>query len=192
MHMILGAFLPGQEFSWEQLDALTGKKPELWTSKMKGILELKAMDFEIVDMDTFDYERYVTIGAPYFMERYGEEAGRDQILHTDVPYDIQSAREYVAAGLHQKKVPVMDDCKKFLDDGYVVICEVNPYAMDGKDGYAGHFILLIGYDDNGFLMHDPGLPPVPNLHVIFDVFHKAWAYPNENMPNLTAVRRNPL
>ena len=41
--------------------------------------------------------------------------------------------------------------KQALDQGSVIICSMRP----GDFTTTGHFILLRGYDENGFLVNDP-------------------------------------
>ena len=41
--------------------------------------------------------------------------------------------------------------KNALDDGGLIICSMRP----GDFTTTGHFILIYGYDDNGFLINDP-------------------------------------
>ena len=59
------------------------------------------------------------------------------------------------------------------------MCMVNSRALNNKEGYLGHSIVIIGYTNQEFVLHDPGLPPLENRRVAYELFEKAWAYPDE-------------
>ena len=82
----------------------------------------------------------------------------------------------------------MKEIKKLLDEGYLVTCNVNSYALNNEKGYAGHFIVIFDYDEDYLYLHDPGLPPVKNRKVSYKQFMKSWEYPNKSGKNVLAFR----
>jgi uncharacterized protein YvpB len=94
----------------------------------------------------------------------------------------------VAKRLYESRIPNLNELKKRLDENYLLICNVNSRALNQKDGFVGHFVLLTGYNDKGFIMHDPGPPGVESREVKFVDFEDAWAYPNENAQNYIAIK----
>jgi uncharacterized protein YvpB len=61
--------------------------------------------------------------------------------------------------------------------------------LNGKEGYCGHLVIVRGFDETGFFLNDPGLPGIENRHVPFDLFERAWSYPDKNANNLMAFRK---
>lgn len=83
--------------------------------------------------------------AGYSMNRgyYEYGAGTSWNLMTD------AAKQYgvMAEGLALSE----DIMKKHLDNGHMIICSMGP----GDFTTTGHFIVIYGYDRNGFLVNDP-------------------------------------
>lgn len=188
LKMILKYFLPDQEFSFEQLDSLTDKQEGKWTWTMRGLLNLKAMGFDIMQFGLFDYERFIEEGDQYLMERYGKEKGEAQISHSDIPHERKAAKEFLKSGINIQKIPKVEDIKHYLDLGYLAYCGVNSKVLNDKEGYVGHAVVIFGYDDDHFFLHDSGLPPKPNREISFEKFRTAWEYPEKNSANLSIFK----
>jgi len=186
LKMVLKYFLPEKEYSWEELEKKTAKVEGLWTWTMAGILWLKESCFDVVNIEQMDYRRFASEGESYLIEFFGEDVGKEQIEHSDIPQEVEYARRF--ADISELRIPYDSEIKSFLEQGYLVICNVNSHMLNDKEGYAGHFVVVKGYDDTGFILHDPGLPAFEKRHVRFDVFERAWAYPNETAKNIVAVR----
>ena len=69
-----------------------------------------------------------------------------------------------------------------------MICNVNSHKLNNEKGYAGHYVVMKGYSETGFVLHDPGLPAQENRFVNFEDFEKAWAYPNKKARNIIAFK----
>jgi len=186
--MILKHYLPGKDFSWEELEKITAKVDGLWTWPTAGVLWLHNNGFKVRDVGTFDYATFVKKGDDYLIELFGEKVGREQIIHSDTTQEIKYAKQIVASGICELQIPTISELKQRLDEKYLLICNVNSRALNGKDGYAGHFVLLTTYADKEFVLHDPGLPPSKNRKVTFTDFERAWAYPDEQAKNYIAVQ----
>jgi len=50
-------------------------------------------------------------------------------------------------------------------------------------------VLLTSFTDEGFILHDPGLPPLKNREVAFGDYERAWAYPDKQAKNYIAIRK---
>jgi hypothetical protein len=187
--MVLKHYWPNKEYSWEELERITAKVEGLWTWPTAGMLWLQDNGFEVHDVEAFDYTTFVEKGENYLIELFGKAVAREQISHSDINQEIEYAKQIVKKGLCESRIPNLTELKKQLDEKYLLICNVNSRALNHKDGYAGHFVLLTGYTDFGFIMHDPGPPGVKNREVKFADFEYAWAYPNENAQNYIAIKR---
>lgn len=188
LRMVLKYFLPDKEYSWEELEKFTAKKEGLWTWPTQAHMNLIKMGFDVIDMDDFDSKKFVREGGKYLIEKYGEEVGKKQIIRSDMKQEIKLMKEYETFKKHTMKLPGFEDIKIALRKGYIVICNVNMYALNDKSGYAGHFVVVYGNDDENFYLHDPGLPPSKNRKVSYKQFQKAWDYPDKNARNLTAFK----
>lgn len=188
LKMALAYFEPDLVCSWLELDAWTGKLPEMWTWPMQGVLWLHSRGYEVLVIETFDYALFAEKGQEYLVEEFGVEVALAQKEHSDIPREQSCARPFIERISPEKRVPSLEDVCQYLDQGFLQILNVNAEALDERSGYSGHSVLVIGYDERGLILHDPGLPPQPSRHVSYDVFTKAWAYPTNTAQNIVALR----
>lgn len=186
--MGLKYLMPQKEYSWEELDKLTAKKEGLWTWPLAALIRLRSMGFEVVNIERFDYDRFGKEGEAYLYEFYGDEVGMAQSQHSDLPHEQQWAKAFTKNVSTQTRSPTIDDIKKFVQNGWVVITNINARKLNQKRGYAGHFVVIVGYDEDKIIIHDPGLPPLENRAVPVETFERAWAYPESYVKNLMAFR----
>ena len=186
--MVLKYFLPDNDYSMEELEKFSAKKKDLYTWASQALLNLYAMGFDIVDIDLFDIDEFVRTGEKYLLKKYGAEMGNVQIQNSDIAQERRLYGEYQKLGIHEYRIPSTADITKLLDEGYLVCCNVNSYALNDEKGYEGHFVVVYSYDKEGLLLHDPGLPPRPHRKVTYEVFSKAWEYPNKEARNILGLR----
>lgn len=187
--MILKHRWPDKDFGWEALEKITAKVDGLWTWPTAGILWLHENGFEVHDVEAFDYPAFIEKGDRYLIDLFGQKIGQAQIAHSDIAQEIAYAKQIVAADIADSRIPKIAELKKRLDERYLLICNLNSRILNNKEGYSGHFVLLTGYTDSGFVLHDPGSPPRKNREVRFARFERAWAYPNEQAKNYIAIRK---
>ena len=113
LRMMLKYFLPDKEFSWEELEKRTAKVEGLWTWTMAGLLWLKENDFDIVNIEPFDYARCAKEGGGYLIELWGKDVGESQIAHSDIPQELKFAQQF--ASLSEQRVPDLEEIKRFLE-----------------------------------------------------------------------------
>jgi hypothetical protein len=183
-------FWPEREYTWEELEVITGKEPGKWTWSLAGINWLKQQGLDVVTIDPFDFERFSVEGGDYLNYEFGEEIAKAQIEHCDIAKEMKRAAELVGKVEIEKRIPKIEDIIHLLDSGYIVQAAVNSKTLKGEDGYSGHSVLVIGYDGDDFIIHDPGLPPREAVKVPTGLFEKAWAYPNEKSKNILAVNKS--
>ncbi|KKQ87654.1 MAG: hypothetical protein UT09_C0012G0008 [Parcubacteria group bacterium GW2011_GWF2_38_8] len=188
LKMVLKYFLSQEEYSFEELDKKTAKVKGLWTWKMAGLLWLKKKGFKIENIGMFDYKRFSEEGEKYLIDFYGEEIGEAQITHCKVSQEMDNAKKFVEEIQSEKRVPEIKEIINFLNNEYLVVCVVNSRALNNISGYSGHFILIKGYENNSFIVHDPGLPRQENRKVDFDLFEESWGYPNQNAKNIISLK----
>jgi hypothetical protein len=188
IRMILKYFLPDKDFTWDELDRLTAKKEGLWTWPMQGLINLKKMGFDVIDLEDFDYLRLSEEGEDYLQEIYGKESASIQVKNSDMEQERRLAGEFLKEFGKKDKLPALTDIKKYLEKGYLVCCNVNAKVFVDKVGYEGHFVVVTGFDKGNFYINDPGLPPIENAIVPFKKFEKAWAYPDQKAKNVMAFK----
>lgn len=188
LKMILKYFLPDKDYSWEELDKLTAKKKDKWTWAMQGLINLRKLGFEVINLEKFDYKKLHDDPERYLESVYGKEAAAIQSENSDLKQVKSQALSFVKEFGEMERIPEMSEIKEFLKKGFLVGCNVNAYPLLGKRGYVGHFIVIKGFDTKGFYINDPGSPPTENLKVTFETFQKAWAYPDRKAQNIMAFR----
>ena len=190
LKMVLKYFYPNEDYSWEELDKITAKVEGLWTWPTAGLIWLQEKGLEVKNIELFDYDKFIQKGGQYLVEQYGEEVGNEQTKHSDIKQEIELTKKFVKIIDTEKKIPELDDIKQLLLKNYVIIVNVNAKALNDESGYVGHFVVIKGIDDDGFMLNDPGLPGRENHRVSFELFEKAWAYPNEKAKNIMAFKLN--
>lgn len=188
LKMVMKYFWPEEDYSWEELEKITAKVEGLWTWPQAGLLWLQKKGVEIKCIINFDYKKFIQEGEDYLFEYCGDEVAEAQIEHSDIEQEQRICKEFIKKIDVEKRVPTIDDIKNLLGEGYLIKCNVNSRKLKRKEGYAGHAILIKGFDDKHLFIHNPGLPPQENIPVQFSLFEEAWAYPNDNAKNIIALR----
>jgi len=124
----------------------------------------------------------------YLAEMYGKEIADTQEQKSDLSQEMAFAAKFREVVRPEYRVPTIKDITDFLEDGYLVIVNVNARVLNGKEGYAGHFLVVYGTQDDAIFFHDPGLPAQEGRSVSQDFFDKAWGYPNGLAKNISAVK----
>ncbi|MCX6764089.1 MAG: peptidase C39 family protein [Candidatus Nealsonbacteria bacterium] len=188
LKMVMKYFWPDKDFFWEELDRITAKVKGLWTWTMAGLIWLQDHGIEVRDVEVFDYEKFIKFGGKYLIDKYGEEVGESQIEHSDIEQERKIAKDFIKKIPIEKRIPTMNDLKNFLSQGYLIICIVNSRKLNNEPGYSGHFVVLKGFDDEYFFIHDPSFPTSPHRLVKFSFFENAWAYPNDEAKTMVALK----
>ena len=188
LKMVLKYFKPNEEYSWEQLDQITAKVKDLWTWPTASMIWLNEKGFELIDIEIFDWDKFSKQGESYLIDFYGEEVAKEQIKHGDIEQEKKLARNLVERIKIQNRLPSIDDIKELLSKGYLIIALINSSKINQKDGYTGHFVVIKSFDENNLVINDPGLPPLENREVSYELFIQSWAYPYENAKNLLAIK----
>lgn len=188
LRIIFAHFWPHREFTHEELDIITAKLPGKWTWPTAGMIWMMEQGFELQLIEDFDYKAFARRGEKYIFERCGPEVGAAQIENSVISREIKFARKFAEMAPLESRIPSFDDIKKFLDQGFLLICNINAAALYNQPGYSGHFVVVFDSDNDSVTIHDPGLPARASLKVMHDQFERAWAYPADRDKNLLAVR----
>lgn len=186
--MVLKFFKPDVKISWDEWDELTGFEKEKGTWASAVLLWFKNNGFDVRHITLFDYEDFIENGGDYLIRLTGKKVGQWQIEHSNIPLEQKRAKTLLRAGVIENRQPTQKDIIHYLENGYLVRVLVNMATLNDKTGYIGHAIVVSGYDDEGFIIQDPGLPPIENRKVCFADFEAAWADPNEQSKELDAIK----
>ncbi len=142
-------------------------------------------------MDVFDYSKFVVNSFDYLVQEYGMDIACEQRDNSDLEYEVPIAKNFLANYKYTLQIPVIEDIKDLLVKGYLVGCNVNSCSLNGKEGYSGHFVIVIGFDQNSWIIQDPGglQGGFANRCVSYDLFQTCWAYPNDRACNLLAIKK---
>lgn len=181
--------MPERDFSWEELEEMTAKKPGLWTWTTKGLISMKRLGFTVVVLCTFDNKQLVEKKEQYLYERGGEAVAKEQIRHSDMEQELEIAEEYLRIFPDDKIViPTIEDIKEYLNKGFLIVALLDATTLNNEKGnYVGHFVVVYDIDEKNVYFHDPGLPPQKSRKVKIADFIKAWQYPKENQ-NIMAFK----
>lgn len=173
--IVLKYYFPSEKYSYHQLDKITGKKKNKWTWPMTGILYLCSRGLELVHINKFNYSAFGKSSYSYLKRVWKSKTFYDaQVANSDIPYESITAQIYSTKRIHKQRSPNMSDLYKLLSKDYLLICNVNYYALHNLPGYSGHFVVAYDIDDNNIYIQDPGLPGHKNEVVALNTFINAW------------------
>ena len=193
LRMVLKYFLPNKEFSWTKLDELTEKDDKYGTWTAMGVVNLKKMGFDVVVIDTFNPAAFAERGAKYLIEFYGKEVAGGAIKETkNLAKARKMNRKYADLGVNQVQPAYFALMKRFINQGYVLICHINSRALQKKEGYMGHFVVVYDYSGNNLILHDPGPKhPKKGFKISHKNFLKPWGmYSKSDTRNFYAFKLN--
>ncbi len=186
--MIVKYYRPDFKVDWNEWSKVTGFEIGKGTWASAGVLWFSNNGFEVKHYEIFDYDMFFETGGEYLIQKNGKEVGQWQIEHSNIQAEQNRAKQMIDKGLLENIEPTIKDIKTYLDEGYLLRASLNSRRLNGKEGYFGHAVTVIGYDDGSFTVHDPGLPPYPNRRILFDDFEAAWADPNNEAKELDAIK----
>lgn len=185
--MALAVVMPERKFTYEELDGISQKLPGKWTWPTAAMLWMIGEGLEVNLIEEFDYKAFADHGGKYIIERFGREVGEAQIANSDIAREQEIARRFVTLAPLKYRSPDLDDIKNEIGRGAVAILNVNAAALHDLSGYSGHFVVICDVKKKSVVLHDPGLPPYPNLEVQLDRFNRAWGYPSDRDKNLMTI-----
>ena len=162
--MIVRYFKPEFEIGWEEWSRVTGFEAEKGSWATSSILWLNDHGFDVKAIEKFDYSDFANRGKDYLREIFPQEDYEYAVRSTNFESEEKLARKLSAKDLVENRAPNIEDIRHGIDNGYLVRAHVNSRKLDGLDGYIGHSVVIFDYDENGFLLHDPGNPPRPNFY----------------------------
>lgn len=152
---------------------------------------LAQLGFEVVDIGGgLDYKKFAKRG-----ERYLKAIWLKEVFETQKKFsDIKNEQKLAGMLIKEKRVKLKNrpatlrDIRKLFDNGYVLLCTINPYVLEHRKDYSGHTILVTDVKKHTIQFHDPGLPPTKNRKTSIKLFLRAMGYPTREAAGLIATK----
>ncbi|PLS81331.1 hypothetical protein CYG49_02240 [Candidatus Saccharibacteria bacterium] len=177
MAMVLGYFMPQRKFTMQGVEELCGYVSGMGTWKAQMMLSLDELGFQTHWIEDFDQRQFAANPKEYLATVLDKEALDWQIENSNLPLEADRVKRYLAKGLPlEQRRGTRKDIQNFLDDGWLVMLEVNENAIAGIPGYLGHVVLVIGYDETNVTIHNPdgNNGNKPNQVVTWELLEQAW------------------
>lgn len=171
--MIIKHFLH-KEWSWEQLEELTGYQPgrPAWTVKpLTTLVTEHGLSAKMIE--PFDYKRFAREGKDYLYDLYDNEEVEWYLANTNILEITPYISKFLAAVRPECRRATLQDIDDMLDEGRLVFVTVNAKKLNDQEGFGGHAVLVIAKESDDYIIHDPGLPSQPNRHIATEKFWQA-------------------
>jgi len=175
--MVLGYFMPERKFTMTEVEHMCGYVSGKGTWKAQMMLSLAALGFQTKWIEDFDNYAFIKDPEGYLATILDKESLDWQIKNSDLPKEAERVKQYLDKGLpleHRKGT--RQDIQNFLDDNWLVMLEVNENVIAGIEGYLGHVVLVVGYDDKAVTIHNPdgNNGNKPNQVLTWELLEQAW------------------
>ena len=187
LKMVLRHFRPKSDHSWEALDRFTGKLDGHGTWPFAGLTWLHDQGLDLTNVELMDNKRFATEGRAYIAELAGQEFADSHFRVLDLASVQAEASIFCDKVRCEMRIPTIDDIRRAVSDGCLVVCNVNSRALNAREGYLGHYVVAKGFDEYCLIVHDPGPPGTANRKVSFEAFESAWASPSAAVKWLVVV-----
>ncbi len=193
---ILEHFEPNEIWDWPRWDTFTGKEEGRWTWPYRALLNMIDRGYKVRMIGPVSWKEYLNEGLyPVMVRNLGLEAAnksREMSDHESAYKDLVKLNQYWKLGQLERieRLLQYEDILKAIDDEYLVYLSLNSRALNQKDGYAGHAVLVYDYDTEGLWLHDSGLPAQEARHVRKDLIIKAGTTPTEKVWYMNAFKRD--
>jgi len=141
LRMVLEYFQPEKVWTWEELEKLTNKKPDMWTWPMVGLMNVQKFGYEVIAVDNFDYQQFVDKGLQYIEDSFGKDVAQMQDKHTDIHQAVDESKAYISSNIHITRPATLDDIRHYLNNGYLVMADVNLKKLNGEPGIDNHMLV---------------------------------------------------
>jgi hypothetical protein len=186
LKMLLAVLMPGHDFSLHELEQITHKSPIGGAFATHYLIWLADQGYEVKRWDTYDWRGFEKDGVEYIRRAVGEEAAEYSRKTSDIPYEQSVINEFLRKVPIIKQRATVEIAEQAFGDGWLLRAPVNSRILNRKPGYLGHSVVVIGFEGDDVIFHDPGMPPVEARRESRELFQQAMdSFGGE----LDAVRR---
>lgn len=183
MRSILEFFEPDTQFTREDVNELTQKIEGKCSWPYFCMNSLLERGYKIKFITPFGIDQILESGfEKYLIRVQGEKDALNTIQISPPIADIEKACADIVVNenlIQIEKIPDVDDIKNLLDEGYLIKSMIDARALNKREGYNGHAVLIFAMDDEHIYFHDSGLPPVPNRKEKIDFFVECAKTPKD-------------
>jgi 23S rRNA pseudouridine1911/1915/1917 synthase len=187
--MIVEHFLHKQ-MSAADMRKFVGYEPGVAAWTLRPLTQFVHMGFDVRMIEPFDYARYAEEGEAYLQTAMPPEQLKWQLEHSNILSMQQYIPEFLRTVKHERRSPTLADIDDMLTQGYLVNVMLNSKALNHQEGYTAHSVLVLREEGSNYVIHDPGLPPVPDRVVSKEDLWQAMGGEG-NSNEVTGFRLNP-
>lgn len=184
MHCMLAAyrsifdFFEGKKLTWNELEDLTGFENTRAAWTIQALTTLAKGSYDITMVEPFDYAQYLTEGERYLASLMTPEKLEWMLKNSNILEIGQYIPDFLATVDYACRRATDKDISKMLADGRLVFVTLDARTLNNEEGYSDHAVLVIGEDETDFIVHDPGLPPIPYRHISKSKLYQAMGGDN--------------
>lgn len=196
LHMALHHLVGAEAPDLDALDRATHRRPGEGTWTHAAYLALARFPaLHAVAYDAFDYRAFAARPLPTLLNTFPPSVA----VGMAQGFDLVAAAALARRLLDECPVdlvpqpPTLRDVHRHLDEGWLLIANLNAAALDREPGITGHSVLVYDRDGSDLIAHDPGVDGhgTPSRRIAPAVFERAWSFMGDKNRELLAIRRRP-
>lgn len=158
MFQSLYLYFLGRELSLTDVDKLTKNIPTKGTWAFPAYTELAKNGIEAINIENFDYKKYYEEGDEYIINNFDTKTIELILEKTNLPILRDDIKEFLIYVKHETRKPTKEDVERLLEDGFILSASVNSRVLNDKEGFSPHNVIIVGMDNENYIVNDPGLP----------------------------------
>lgn len=146
----------------------------VWT--VLGELYLAKKGLKLRSIANINRKQLYAEGDRYFVNKLGEETANYYIHSSNFSKIQPQLKDHIDLIPHEERKATVDDIIDALKNNCLVGAQINARILNNKQGFSLHYVLIYSYMDDCFMLHDPGLPPLPARRVSRLDFENCFDY----------------
>jgi predicted double-glycine peptidase len=179
LKMVLGYF--GEDYSFEEISEAERQLDSgmVWTAGIARGARKFGFDVKIISTTNFSHD---DDDIDYYDKYSGDDGMR--ILGELLAESREIGVEFVEEDMNLEKL------LSCISVDSVPIVLVNWFSLAGREGYNGHFLVVVGYDDEYVYVHNPGLASaMAYMPIKRSDFLRAWEFKGTDKDCVVVFRK---
>lgn len=165
IYRVLFEYYLQKKYDQAEMAAYVGYKEGRAAWSITPLVKMARLGFDIRMIEPFDYQEYLHKGESYLDEFYTSEEKAWNLDHTNILDIQQQIPAFLRTVSFEQRPATLEDIDSMLAEDRLVFVIVNSRALNGKNGYAAHALLILQGDAKNYIVHDPGPPATPYRQV---------------------------